>query len=106
MANDDVKLQSDRNFARQLNQIPGVDGHQYDTGQLRSLAKDYAKACGAGAAVGALAGAPLLGVTAIAGAIGGCVAGIGARALHTGSDTVGLQLDKFHRSLKSGGSSE
>lgn len=101
MSNEDVILQQDRNTARELNQLPGVDGHQYNTQKLRELAKSYGKACAGGAAIGALASAvPTFGFGALPGAALGCAAGIGLRVYGIGIDTFNIAMDKFDRSLK------
>jgi hypothetical protein len=106
--NSDLIIQSDRNLARELNQVPGVDGWKYNSEQLRKLAKDYKSACAIGAGVGATIGttaavATTLGLatplTLPAGAGLGCAVGVGIRALTIGSDVVGMQLDKFRNSL-------
>ncbi len=99
--NENPVLQIDRNNARELNKIPGVDGHSYDTSELRRIAKEYGKACTGGALVGAAASAiPTAGFGAPAGAAVGCIAGVGFRIYGIGLDTVSLALDKFQQELK------
>lgn len=101
-------LKKDRDLARALDKILGVDAHKYTTEQLNKFALSYAKACGVGAIAGATVGtsaavATTLGLgtplTAPVGALVGCGVGIGIRALSIGPDTIGLLLDKFQRSL-------
>jgi hypothetical protein len=96
---NDLILQQDRNDARALNTIPGVDGWSKSSSEIRKIRKDYLKACAVGSAVGATVGAPALGVGAGVGAVIGCAGGIGLRAYGIGIDTLNLQLDKFHREV-------
>jgi uncharacterized membrane protein len=91
-----------RNIDSNLKSV-GVDTSKMDEtdySTLSRLAREYKRAAIAGAAIGAVAGTPLLGIGAIPGAIIGAIAGVGARINLSGVDVAEYTIDKSISSIE------